>query len=74
MSLETQINVGERVDTIHVSPVSPAGIINIHAGERNGRVAGVAYIEHDDELMLITQEGKILRMVTADICPIDRLR
>ena len=48
------------------------GIIDIHASKRNGRVAGVAYVEHDDELMLITQQGKILRMVTADIRPIGR--
>ena len=48
------------------------GIIDIHASKRNGRVAGVAYVEHDDELMLITQQGKILRMVTADIPPIGR--
>ena len=48
------------------------GIIDIHASKRNGRVAGVAYVEHDDDLMLITQQGKILRMVTADIRPIGR--
>ena len=48
------------------------GIIDIHASKRNGRVAGVAYVEHDDELMLITQQGKILRMVSADIRPIGR--
>ena len=29
--------------------------MNIHSSERNGCVASVAYVEHDDELMLITQ-------------------
>ena len=33
---------------------------------------GLAYVEHDDEVMLITQQGKILRMMTRDIRPIGR--
>ena len=48
------------------------GIINIHVNVRNGRVAGAVYVEHDDELMLITQQGKVLRMETRDIRPIGR--
>ena len=48
------------------------GIINIHASERNGRVVGVACIEDDDELMLVTQQGKIIRMVASDIRAISR--
>ena len=48
------------------------GIINIHASRRNGRVVGVAWVEQDDELMLVTQQGKILRMSTGDIRSIGR--
>ncbi len=48
------------------------GIINIHASPRNGRVIGVAWVEQDDELMLVTQQGKILRMSTRDIRSIGR--
>ena len=48
------------------------GIINIHASPRNGRVVGVAWVEQDDELMLVTQQGKILRMSTGDIRSIGR--
>jgi DNA gyrase subunit A len=48
------------------------GIINIQASQRNGLVSGIAYVEQDDELMLITQQGKIIRMVTSDIRPIGR--
>ena len=48
------------------------GLINIQTSERNGRVIGVAYVEQDDELMLITEQGKILRMVTGGIRPIGR--
>ncbi len=48
------------------------GIINIHASPRNGRVVGVAWVEQDDELMLVTLQGKILRMSTGDIRSIGR--
>ena len=48
------------------------GIINVRANDRNGRVAGVAYVEDDDEVMLITQQGKVLRMVTGGIRSIGR--
>ena len=48
------------------------GIINARANDRNGRVAGVAYVEDDDEVMLITQQGKVLRMITGGIRSIGR--
>ncbi len=48
------------------------GIINIQTSERNGRVVGLAEVQDDDELMLITQQGKILRMVVHDIRTIGR--
>ena len=48
------------------------GIININTSQRNGLVSGIVYVENDDELMLITQQGKILRMLTAAIRPIGR--
>ena len=48
------------------------GIINARANDRNGRVAGIAYVEDDDEVMLITQQGKVLRMVTGGVRSIGR--
>ncbi|MCY3733256.1 MAG: DNA gyrase subunit A, partial [Chloroflexi bacterium] len=48
------------------------GIIGIQASERNGRVAGVACVDGDDEVLLITQQGKVLRMVARDARPIGR--
>jgi len=48
------------------------GIISIQTTARNGLVAGIAYVEDEDELMLITQQGKILRMDTKDIRPLGR--
>jgi DNA gyrase subunit A len=48
------------------------GIINIQTSERNGRVAGIAYVNPGDEVMFITQQGKILRTRTDDIRMIGR--
>ena len=48
------------------------GIISIQASERNGRVVGVACIDAGDEVLLITQQGKVLRMVARDARPIGR--
>ena len=48
------------------------GIINIQTSDRNGRVVGITQVTDDDELMLITQQGKILRMASKDIRSIGR--
>jgi len=48
------------------------GIINIQTSERNGKVVGIARVTDDAELMLITQQGKILRMAAKDIRTIGR--
>ena len=48
------------------------GIINIQTSDRNGKVVGIAQVTDEDELMLITQEGKILRMASRSIRSIGR--
>jgi DNA gyrase subunit A len=48
------------------------GIINIQTSDRNGSVVGIAQVTDDDELMLITEQGKILRMASRDIRTIGR--
>jgi DNA gyrase subunit A len=48
------------------------GIINIQTSDRNGKVVGITQVHDDDELMLITQQGKILRMAAKDIRSIGR--
>jgi DNA gyrase subunit A len=48
------------------------GIINIQTSDRNGKVVGIAQVTDDDELMLITQQGKILRMASKSIRTIGR--
>ncbi|MPY87406.1 MAG: DNA gyrase subunit A [Luteitalea sp.] len=48
------------------------GVINIQATERNGPVVGMVYVTVENELMLATQKGKVLRMPTATLRPIGR--
>ena len=70
----TENGYGKRteLDEYRVQSRGGLGIINIQTSARNGRVAGIAYVENEDELMLITQQGKVLRMDTKDIRPIGR--
>ena len=48
------------------------GIINIQTSDRNGKVVGIAYVHEDDQLMLISQQGMILRMRAGDVRAIGR--
>jgi len=48
------------------------GIINIQTSDRNGKVVGLSEVTDNEELMLITEQGKILRMATGDIRTIGR--
>ena len=48
------------------------GIITIRTSERNGPVIGVAQVRDDDELMLITDGGKVLRCRVSGISTMGR--
>jgi DNA gyrase subunit A len=48
------------------------GIINIQTSDRNGKVVGIAYVHDDDQVMLISQQGMILRTRAGDIRAIGR--
>jgi DNA gyrase subunit A len=48
------------------------GIINIQTSDRNGAVVGGLFVTVDDQLMLMTQQGKILRTRVTDARPIGR--
>ncbi len=48
------------------------GVINIATSVRNGQVVGVSYVEEGDEVLLITQQGMIIRMPTNDVRSIGR--
>jgi DNA gyrase subunit A len=70
----TEQGYGKRTDVEEYRRQSRGGvgIINIQTSDRNGRVIGVTQVMDDDELMVITQQGKILRMAATDIRAIGR--
>ena len=70
----TEHGYGKRteLDEYRVQSRGGVGIISIQTSIRNGRVAGIEYVENEDELMLITQKGKVLRMNTKDMRLIGR--
>ncbi|MFQ5961062.1 MAG: DNA gyrase subunit A [Candidatus Methylomirabilales bacterium] len=43
------------------------GIINIRVTEKNGPVVGIKQVRDEDGVMMISQEGKITRLLVADI-------
>jgi DNA gyrase subunit A len=70
----TEQGYGKRteLDEYRVQTRGGIGIINIQTSDRNGKVVGITQVHDDDELMLITQQGKILRMASKDIRTIGR--
>ncbi|HEY3052007.1 MAG TPA: DNA gyrase subunit A [Thermoanaerobaculia bacterium] len=70
----TERGFGKRteIDEYRVQSRGGVGIINIATTTRNGLVVGVAYVQEGDELLLITQQGMILRMPTDDVRAIGR--
>jgi DNA gyrase subunit A len=70
----TEQGYGKRteLDEYRVQSRGGIGIINIQTSDRNGKAIGIAQVSDDAELMLITQQGKILRMAAKDIRTIGR--
>jgi len=70
----TEQGFGKRteIDEYRVQARGGVGIINIATTDRNGQVVGVAYVQEGDELLLITQQGMILRMQTNAVRAIGR--
>jgi DNA gyrase subunit A len=61
-----------RMEEYRVQSRGGVGIINIQTSERNGRVVGISLVFDDDEVLLISQQGKILRMAARDVRTIGR--
>ncbi len=70
----TEQGYGKRtvLDEYRVQSRGGIGIINIQTSDRNGKVVGLTQVSDDDELMLITQQGKTLRMAAGGIRTIGR--
>ena len=43
------------------------GVINVKATQRNGKVVSILNVQEDSEVMIIAQQGKIIRLEAADI-------
>ncbi len=70
----TERGYGKRTDLeeYRVQSRGGVGVINIATSSRNGQVVGVEYVEEGDEVLLITQQGMIIRMPTNDVRAIGR--
>ena len=70
----TEGGFGKRteIEEYRVQSRGGVGVINIATTTKNGLVVGVAYVQEGDELLLITQQGMILRMPTNDVRAIGR--
>jgi DNA gyrase subunit A len=60
------------IDEYRLQSRGGVGIINIQTSERNGQVVGTAWVHDGDEIMVISQQGKVIRMATSDIRTIGR--
>jgi DNA gyrase subunit A len=70
----TENGYGKRtsIDEYRVQSRGGKGLINVKTTGRNGRVVGVKLLAGDEEVMLITEKGMIIRLNTADISTIGR--
>src|SRR5207237_5101438 len=65
----TERGYGKRteIEEYRVQSRGGVGIINIATTDRNGQVVGVAYVQEGDEVLLMTEQGMILRMQPNDV-------
>jgi DNA gyrase subunit A len=70
----TEHGYGKRtdVDEYRVQGRGGVGIINIADSDRNGEVVGVVHVQETDEVLMITEQGMILRTPTNDVRMIGR--
>jgi DNA gyrase subunit A len=70
----TENGYGKRtsIDEYHVQKRGGKGVITIKTSERNGLVVAMLLVEEDDDLMLMTNSGKIIRMPIKGISIISR--
>jgi DNA gyrase subunit A len=48
------------------------GLKNVQTSDRNGLVIDIASVTDTDELLLVSEQGQIIRMTTGDLRPIGR--
>jgi DNA gyrase subunit A len=70
----TENGYGKRsaLSEYRVSGRGGQGVISIHVNERNGKVIGAILVSPDDEVMLISNKGTLVRVPVAEISLIGR--
>jgi len=70
----TENGFGKRTNTseYRIQGRGGMGVITIRTTERNGDVIGMKQVTHDDEVMIITNHGKIIRIKIKGISVIGR--
>ncbi len=70
----TENGYGKRtsIDEYPVKKRGGKGIITIKTSERNGRVVSILLVEDEDDIMIMTDAGKIIRISVADVSVISR--
>ncbi len=70
----TELGYGKRTSTSQypVKGRGGQGVISIQTNERNGKVIGAVQIRDDDEMMLITNNGTLVRIAVSDISEMGR--
>ncbi len=70
----TENGYGKRtsIDEYPVQKRGGKGVITIKTSERNGQVVAIVLVEDDDDLMLMTDSGKLIRIPISEIKVISR--
>ena len=70
----TENGYGKRtsIDEYHVQKRGGKGVITIKTSERNGSVVAILLVEEDDEMMLVANTGKLIRIFIKSISVISR--
>ncbi|MBT3691180.1 DNA gyrase subunit A [Candidatus Woesearchaeota archaeon] len=70
----TENGFGKRTNIKEYSTIGRGGlgVINIKTSERNGKVIGVKSVKSEDDLMLVTKKGTLIRVSAKNISKIGR--
>ncbi len=70
----TENGYGKRtnVDDYPLKGRGGQGVISIKTNERNGRIVGAVQVQNDDEIMMITDNGTLVRIAVSDVSEMGR--
>ena len=70
----TENGYGKRtsVDDYPLKGRGGQGVISIKTNERNGKIVGAVQVQNDDEIMMITDNGTLVRIAVSDVSEMGR--